>query len=344
MISEQKLEANKLNALKSTGPKTPEGRAKSALNAIKHGLCAQTVIISSENSDEFRAFAKNLTTDFAPINQVERNMVKRIVSLSWRLERATKYESLVLDKILKAQFEADTQNNETNPTNVGHVSLPKGEASVLDSNSTPTVGQASVLDSNSTPDASRDSSKNETNPTPPLSKEELEFLQEDLLATAIYNDFRDEGLLERVRRYESQLSRELNSAMDILYKAQTIRIQRRQDDEITNKKLHEALTQQHEINQYREEMRLHEEREKTMSRRRILDFPGLEKLDEVKILSVVDADTFRDRANKGIDPVHMATEAIQRYNANPHFYTPKRYIETEANLYKRYHNTAVKRC
>ncbi len=83
MLSEQKIQANKLNALKSTGPCTPEGRAKSALNAIKHGLCAQTVIISSENSDEFRVFAKNLTTDFAPINQVERNMVKRIVSLSW---------------------------------------------------------------------------------------------------------------------------------------------------------------------------------------------------------------------------------------------------------------------
>jgi hypothetical protein len=316
MISEQKLEANKLNALKSTGPRTPEGRAKSALNAIKHGLCAQTVIISSENSDEFRAFAKNLTSDFAPLNQVERNMVKRIVSLSWRLERATKYESLVLDKILRAQFEADTQKNETN--------LPEGHR----------VEAPSVR--------GEDGQNNETKPT--LSKEELEFLQEDLLATAIFNDFRDECLLERVRRYESQLARELNAAMDILYKAQTIRIQRRQDDEIAQKKLHEALTQQHEINQYREEMRLHEERAKKMARMRILDYPGLENLDEVKILSVLDADTFRDRASKGIDPVHMATEAIQRYNANPHFYTPKRYIETEEKLYKRYHSATVKRC
>jgi hypothetical protein len=322
MISEQKLEANKLNALKSTGPRTPEGRAKSALNAIKHGLCAQTVIISSENSDEFRAFAKNLTSDFAPLNQVERNMVKRIVSLSWRLERATKYESLVLDKILRAQFEADTQKNETNPNLVG-----------ADLCVCPNSGGTAApgCDPN-----------NETKPT--LSKEELEFLQEDLLATAIFNDFRDECLLERVRRYESQLARELNAAMDILYKAQTIRIQRRQDDEIAQKKLHEALTQQHEINQYREEMRLHEERAKKMARMRILDYPGLENLDEVKILSVLDADTFRDRASKGIDPVHMATEAIQRYNANPHFYTPKRYIETEEKLYKRYHSATVKRC
>jgi hypothetical protein len=312
MLSEQKIEANRLNALKSTGPRTPEGRAKSALNAIKHGLCAQTVIISSENSDEFRTFSKNLTTDFAPINQVERNMVKRIISLSWRLDRATKYESLVLDKILKAQFEADTQNNETN------------------------VAQASPLESNCPSGECQ-------NPNSQLSKEELEFLQEDLLATAIYNDFRDEGLLERVRRYESQLSRELNSAMDIFYKAQTIRIQRRQDDEITNKKIHEALTQQHEINQYREEMRQHQEREKIMARRRILDYPGLEKLDEVKILSVVDYDTFIEKANKGIDPVHMATEAIQRYNANSAFYTPKRYVETEANLYKRHHSASVRR-
>jgi hypothetical protein len=177
-----------------------------------------------------------------------------------------------------------------------------------------------------------------------LSKEELQFLQDDLLATAIYNDFRDEGLLERVRRYESQLARELNAAMDIFYKAQTIRIQRRQDDEITQKKLHEALTQQHEIYQYREEMRQHQEREKIMARRRILDYPGLENLDEVKILSVVDANKFFEKVSKGLDPVHMAKEAIQRYDANPHFYTPKRYIETEENLYKRFHGNANRRC
>jgi hypothetical protein len=342
MISEQKLEANRLNALKSTGPRTPEGRAKSALNAIKHGLCAQTVIISSENSDEFRVFAKNLTTDFAPINQVERNMVKRIVSLSWRLERATKYESLVLDKILKAQFEADTQcqcgtaapgcdpNFETNPTVVGADPCvcpnPDDQKNQTNPNDTSSVILERSEGSNSQ-----------------LSKEELEFLQEDLLATAIYNDFRDEGLLERVRRYESQLSRELNSAMDILYKAQTIRIQRRQDDEIAQKKLHDALTQQHEINQYREEMRQHQEREKIMSRRKILNYPGLEDLDEVKILSVIDYGSFIKRVNKGIDPVHIATEAIQRYDANPHFYTPKRYVETEEQLYKRHHSASVRR-
>jgi len=326
MASEKKIQANQQNAQRSTGPKSPEGRAKSALNAIKHGLCAQTVIISSENSDEFRTFHKNLSADFAPVNQIERNMVSRIVSLSWRLERATKYESLVLDKILKAQFEADTQNNETNPS-CGTAALGCDSAN---------VGQASPLDSNCPSGECQ-------NPNSTLSKEDLQFLQDDLLATAIYNDFKDEGLLERVRRYESQLSRELNSAMDILYKAQTIRIQRRQDDEIAQSKLHEALTQQHEINLYREEMRQHEERAKIMSRRRILNYPGLENLDEVKILSVVDYDTFIEKADKGVDPVNMATEAIQRYNANSHFYTPKRYVETEEQLYKRHHSAFVRR-
>jgi hypothetical protein len=130
MLSEQKIQANRLNALRSTGPRSPEGRAKSALNAIKHGLCAQTVIISSENSEEFSRYSKNLSADFAPINQIERNMVKRIVSISWRLDRATKYESLVLDKILNAQFEADTS---------------VVQASVLESNSTPNVGHLSLI-------------------------------------------------------------------------------------------------------------------------------------------------------------------------------------------------------
>ena len=43
MATEKQFEANRQNAQKSTGPKTPEGRAAVRLNGVKHGLTAETI-------------------------------------------------------------------------------------------------------------------------------------------------------------------------------------------------------------------------------------------------------------------------------------------------------------
>jgi hypothetical protein len=364
MCTEKKLEANQLNAQNSTGPRTPEGKAKSALNAIKHGLCAQSVIISSEKSEDFHRFSKNLTAEFDPANQVEKIMVRRIVSLSWRLERAAKYESLVLDKILKAQFEADTQCHpraggdpgsisETNPTNVGQAS-PLGK----NNETNPTVAQASVLESNCHPERSEGSNSQtnlsegkssvalveEDKSKTQLSKEDLEFLQDDLMATAVFNDFRDERLLERVRRYESQMARELNNAIDSLYKAQTFRIQRRLDAEAAHKAVAESLQRQVEIDQHRLEIQKHEERFKKMTRHKILNYPDLDNFDEVKLLSVMDPVAFKRKVDIGLKPYDIACDLMEKYNNNPKFYTPQHYAQTEERLCKQYHSVSVKRC
>ena len=47
MLSDRKIEANRQNAQHSTGPSTPEGRAAVRLNGLKHGLCAETVVVQS---------------------------------------------------------------------------------------------------------------------------------------------------------------------------------------------------------------------------------------------------------------------------------------------------------
>ena len=46
MATEKQFEANRLNAQKSTGPRTPEGRAAVRLNGVKHGLTAETIVLS----------------------------------------------------------------------------------------------------------------------------------------------------------------------------------------------------------------------------------------------------------------------------------------------------------
>ena len=57
MTTEAQTEANRANAQKSTGPRTPEGKAKVAQNALKHGLLAKQAVVVGEDTRRFRALA-----------------------------------------------------------------------------------------------------------------------------------------------------------------------------------------------------------------------------------------------------------------------------------------------
>ena len=56
MTSFQQFEANRRNALRSTGPKTDEGKRRSRANSIRHGLIAETVIGILEDAEDYEAF------------------------------------------------------------------------------------------------------------------------------------------------------------------------------------------------------------------------------------------------------------------------------------------------
>jgi hypothetical protein len=88
MISPKKLEANRRNARKSTGPRTPEGKARSRLNAVTHGMTGQTRILPGEDADEFDRRLACWTASLQPCNAFEAEMVRQAVESSWRLDRA----------------------------------------------------------------------------------------------------------------------------------------------------------------------------------------------------------------------------------------------------------------
>jgi hypothetical protein len=93
MTSVRQIEANRRNALGSTGPKTESGKQRASQNAVRHGLTAETVIVPLEDAQDYQAFELAVTSDYEADTAVERELVLRLASLLWRLRRATSIET-----------------------------------------------------------------------------------------------------------------------------------------------------------------------------------------------------------------------------------------------------------
>ena len=97
MSSFRQIEANRRNALKSTGPVTPEGKERSRRNAFRHGLTSETVIASLEDAEDYQAFEAAVTADYEAETAVERELVLRLTSVLWRLRRANGIETAIFE-------------------------------------------------------------------------------------------------------------------------------------------------------------------------------------------------------------------------------------------------------
>ena len=104
--SDKRAEANRLNAQKSTGPRTAEGKARSSMNAVKHGLAAQTALLPGEDPAELEALAQSLAAEFRPLGALGAILLQRVVSIAWKLRRVSSAEEAVArDMDVKAMRE-----------------------------------------------------------------------------------------------------------------------------------------------------------------------------------------------------------------------------------------------
>src|SRR6267142_3523522 len=87
MTSEKQIAANRQNAQRSSGPKTPAGKRRSSLNALKLGGFSKSTLLPSEDKAEFSAFARGIYADWAPLGTTERILVEMIISTLWRHRR-----------------------------------------------------------------------------------------------------------------------------------------------------------------------------------------------------------------------------------------------------------------
>src|ERR1019366_8933422 len=73
-----------------------EGKHQSRQNAVRHGLCAETVVEIVEDIDDYRGFEAAIIADYGARTAVERELVLRLASLLWPLRRATAIETDLL--------------------------------------------------------------------------------------------------------------------------------------------------------------------------------------------------------------------------------------------------------
>src|SRR3712207_440295 len=86
--SPAQAEASRRNSARSRGPATPEGKARSRLNALKYGLAAEHLVLDGEDPAGYEALLRDLVDDFAPETAVEDRLVHRLAATMWKQDRA----------------------------------------------------------------------------------------------------------------------------------------------------------------------------------------------------------------------------------------------------------------
>jgi hypothetical protein len=87
---------NRANAQHSTGPKTEEGKQRSSLNALRHGLTGQIVVMPGEDMAAYHLHLHSFTTEYAPAGHTEATLVQLLAETTWRLHRIAALETNLL--------------------------------------------------------------------------------------------------------------------------------------------------------------------------------------------------------------------------------------------------------
>jgi hypothetical protein len=98
MSTPKQAAASRANALKSTGPRTTEGRAASRYNALKHGIHAQKEIMFDETAEDLAELSAEYHEHHAPADTDERLLVDTLIHNEWRLRRMRRVEAVLWEQ------------------------------------------------------------------------------------------------------------------------------------------------------------------------------------------------------------------------------------------------------
>ena len=106
MATIKQIESARQNGRRSQGPKTPEGKARSSQNALKHGMHSSAVVLNNEASSLYDNLLTDYLAEYQPANRREHDLVEAIVDAMWRLNRILTIECASLD------YEIDKQRKQ----------------------------------------------------------------------------------------------------------------------------------------------------------------------------------------------------------------------------------------
>ncbi len=195
MASPAQLAANRQNAKKSTGPRTPKGKAIAARNATQHGLTAQDVVLQDEEAELFDEHRAALWAALDPVGELEEVLVERVVVSAWRLRRVARIEAGV--------FRFHVFDHNATQANRLKWSFEK---SMLDDLTTTTI-----TDEQQHAAAER------------LVDEAETARDNETIAIAFTNAMKRDDILAKLSRYEAAIERSLYRALHELRRLQTAR-------------------------------------------------------------------------------------------------------------------------
>src|SRR6478672_9792642 len=101
MASPAQFNANGMNAQKSHGPTSVEGKAVTRFNAMKHGLDAASLVIPGEDPAELARLAADFHREYAPEGAIETELVEIIIRSTWFQHRYARLEAQLFETIFK---------------------------------------------------------------------------------------------------------------------------------------------------------------------------------------------------------------------------------------------------
>jgi hypothetical protein len=103
-LTTNRTEINRANSQHSTGPKTEAGKQRSSLNALRHGLTGQIVVMPTEDLQAYQSHLKSFADEYHPHGATEAHLLQALADASWRLNRVAALETNLLTLGVASQF------------------------------------------------------------------------------------------------------------------------------------------------------------------------------------------------------------------------------------------------
>ena len=198
----------------STGPRTPEGKARSSMNAVTHGLTARTPLLPGEDADEFRRFVWEMIEDLGPAGPVQAELASRAAVLMWKRRRIGDAERLVIEELqnnyLRDEEDVEASEEEVEDTHEGEEPQEPPQDEHQPEEDQPEEDREEEL--------AEDRAAGDFDAASPEGQARLrQYLLADEFATK-------PNQLDRLERYEHRISRQIDSTIRLL-----LRLQNRKD-------------------------------------------------------------------------------------------------------------------